>query len=306
MSRRGITDLVGILPIDKPAGLTSHDVVARVRQATGEGRIGHAGTLDPLATGLLVVLIGPFTRLEPYLSSAEKRYDATIAFGAETDTDDAEGSVVRTADVPPEVLDPAYAAKVLTSLLGPQLQVPPAYSAIKVAGQVAHRAARSGNALQLEPRAVRILAATLRKVDPLSRSWDVSLHVSKGTYVRALARDIGRACGTAAHLTALRRTASGSLTLKDARSLADVEDAAAEGHISALLADPLHALALPVIEGDPHALAVGGAMPRLLHVEGLPDGAAVAVTLDGRLAGVYRADGERFVPAVVLPTEGAR
>src|SRR5512140_2878132 len=134
MAKRGATDLAGILPVDKPAGMTSHDVVAQVRSATGEGRVGHAGTLDPMATGLLVVLVGPFTRLEPYLSQDEKSYLARIGFGTGTDTDDAEGTAVETAPVPECVLDPGFARSTLARVIGPSIQTPPAYSAIKVKG----------------------------------------------------------------------------------------------------------------------------------------------------------------------------
>src|SRR5665648_353727 len=140
-TRRGATDLSGILAVDKPSGITSHDVVAAVRRATGERRVGHAGTLDPVATGLLTILVGPATRLEPYLSGHDKTYVATIAFGTSTDTDDADGAVIQTVPVPGDVIDPDAASRLLASFTGEQLQVPPAYSAIKRGGQVAHRAA---------------------------------------------------------------------------------------------------------------------------------------------------------------------
>lgn len=301
--KRGATSLAGILLVDKPAGMTSHDVVAIVRRETGEGRVGHAGTLDPMATGLLVVLIGPFTRLEPFLSAARKSYDARIVFGSETDTDDAGGAMVRTADVPETIRDPAYARTMLAAALGPALQSPPAYSAIKVAGRVAHKAARAGEALELAPRPVEVFAAALTAVDPAMPSWDVAYTVSKGTYVRALARDLGRACGTAAHLGALRRTASGPLLLADACSLGDVAAAAEEGAIDRLFADPLVALGLPLHEADRESLANG----RSLAVGASnqeDDGALRAVTVDGALAGVYRACGERLVPVVVLTSGG--
>lgn len=299
MGRRGATTLAGILAIDKPAGMTSHDVVAQVRRATGEGRVGHAGTLDPAATGLLVVLVGPYTRLEPYLSGAAKDYDAVIAFGAETDTEDAEGEIVEVAPVPDELFESHRAQSALDALLGPQLQTPPAYSAIKVAGRVAHRAARAGEALTLAPRPIEVYAADLLALDPAARTWTVRFRVSKGTYVRSLARDLGRACGTAAHLAGLRRTRSGQLDLADAHSLDSVLQVAAQGRVTSLFADPLTALGLPVVEGDAPALAVGSALSCSL-APGLPAGAALAVTLEGRLAGVYRAGDGRLLPEVVL------
>lgn len=300
MSRRGATGLRGILLLDKPAGMTSHDVVARVRRATGEGRIGHAGTLDPAATGLLVVLVGPYTRLEPYLSAAVKRYDACVSFGAETDTDDAEGETLRSAAVPPDCLDEESARLVLSGLVGASLQTPPAFSAIKVGGRVSHRAARAGKPLHLEPRAIEVFEARLIDIDATEAAWHVAFTVSKGTYVRALARDIGRACGSAAHLSALRRTASGGLQLEDAHTLEEVEAASAGGRLDLLFTDPLCALGLPVAEGDARAVATGSAVPRPADLNAC-EGARVSVTAEGRLAGVYVVAGDRLVPAAVLP-----
>lgn len=299
MGRRGATDLVGILPVDKPGGMTSHDVVAQVRRATGEGRVGHAGTLDPSATGLLVVLVGRYTRLEPYLSGSVKAYEATIAFGTETDTDDADGEVTEVAEVRDSLFDSHIAQDALDALRGTSLQTPPAYSAIKVGGRVAHRAARAGEALKIAPREIEVSDAHLIGLDAAARTWTVRFRVSKGTYVRALARDLGRACGSAAHLAALRRTASGRLTLDDAHPLDDVLEIAAQGRINSLFADPLEVLGLPVVEGDAATLAVGGTL-RGPVAPVLPAGARVAVTVDGRLAGIYRAENEGGVPEVVL------
>ena len=291
--RRGLS---GILLVDKPAGLTSHDVVERVRRATGERRVGHAGTLDPMATGLLVVLVGPATRLAPYLTAAEKTYVARIAFGAETDTDDAEGTVTRTADVPGAILDAAAAQRELDALLGESQQVPPAYSAIKVDGKVAHRVARSGGEVELAPRAITVLRAELLGLDADSAAWDVDFLVSKGTYVRALARDLGRAVDSAAHLRALRRTSSGALALADAHPLQAIETAAASGELAALFADPVAALGLPTVEADAHAVMCG----RTLEA---PEGDAplVAVLADDTLVAVYRRDGDRLVADAVFP-----
>lgn len=302
MSNRGATALRGVLLVDKPTGMTSHDVVAQVRRATGEGRVGHAGTLDPAATGLLVVLIGPYTRLEPYLSRAEKRYEARIAFGWETDTDDAEGEVVHTAPTPDRCADADWAQGVLDRFLGPSLQTPPAYSAIKVGGKVAHRAARAGQPLELQPRPIEVLEATLLSATSDPCTWDVDFRVSKGTYVRSLARDVGRACESAAHLSALRRTASGPLSIKDAHRLDDVVSAAAEGHIGAMLADPLEALGLPVLD-TPRGITDQGRPVTLAQGSTYMQEEFVAVTSEGRLAGVYRVQGICLVPAVVLPAE---
>lgn len=302
--RRGATSLAGILLVDKPAGMTSHDVVAIVRRETGEGRVGHAGTLDPMATGLLVILIGPYTRLEPYLSAARKSYQARIVFGSETDTDDAEGAVVRETAVPAAVGGSQYARTMLAAAVGPALQAPPAYSAIKVAGRVAHKAARAGEALELAPRPIEVYSAVLTSVDPGTPSWDVAYRVSKGTYIRALARDLGRACGTAAHLGALRRTASGPLALADASTLDEVATASASGGIGRLFTDPLVALGLPVYEADPASLTDGRSLALDASHE-REDGALRAVTVAGALAGVYRVSAERLVPVVVLTGGGA-
>lgn len=302
MSRRGATSLTGILLVDKPTGMTSHDVVAAVRRATGEGRVGHAGTLDPMATGLLVVLVGPYTRLEPYLSAAEKSYVARIAFGAETDTDDAEGTVTRSADVPAGIFDPARARQLLTDSLGPSLQNPPSYSAIKVGGRIAHRAARAGEELKLEARPIEVFDAELMAVDPDAHTWEVRYRVSKGTYVRALARDLGRTAGTAAHLSGLRRTSSGALDLADAHSLDGIVAAGCDGRISALFTDPIAALGLPVIDLAPELLEHGRS-PEITGDPRPPAGSLVAVRCEGALAGIYRAAADRLAPAVVLPRE---
>lgn len=304
MSRRGATSLRGILPVDKPAGMTSHDVVARLRRATGEGRIGHAGTLDPDATGLLVMLIGPYTRLEPYLSSAQKSYEARISFGAETDTDDAAGEVVRSAAPPASCFDPIHASEVLESFLGPSLQMPPAYSAIKVDGRTAHRAARAGTALELEPRPIEVFEAVLQQIDPGLMTWEVAFRVSKGTYIRALARDIGRACGAAAHLSSLRRTASGPLDLTRALPLDEAISEIDAGRLSDLLVDPLVALGLPVVAAPAGSTRFGASLSADL-VPAADAAGLVAVSTSGRLSGIYRPTPSALTPVVVLPEDGA-
>lgn len=295
-AKRGATGLRGILLVDKPAGMTSHDVVARLRRATGERRIGHAGTLDPAATGLLVMLIGPFTRLEPYLSAAEKGYVARIAFGSETDTDDAEGAVVRESAVPPDVFTTETGEAALRALTGPSEQLPPAYSAIKVGGRTAHRVARAGGELELQPRPITVHRATLLAQDADEGTWDVDFLVSKGTYVRALARDLGRAMGTAAHLAGLRRTSSGPLTLDAAHTLEAAERAAGDGLLGELFADPLLALGLPTIPGDPVAVTAGRS------IVAPPDAAQrYAVVHEGTLLAIYGLRGTELRPEAVFP-----
>jgi len=311
-SRRGATGLSGLILIDKPAGMTSHDVVAAVRRATGEGRVGHAGTLDPMATGLLVVLVGPATRLEPYLSSATKAYDAEISFGTATDTDDAEGMVVEAAPVPEAIGDPAWAQRLLDGFLGDSEQVPPAYSAIKTDGRVAHRVMRAGGSVAPRPRPVRVDEARLLDIDAERMCWRVAFTVSKGTYIRSLARDIGLAAGTRAHLSALARTRSGPLDLTDALPLGDVESRLRDGSSHGpwadpviashgLWADPVIALGLPVVTVTPHDVADGRALPAD-RAPSLKDGESAAVVGGDpcRLLGVYRRRGDRLVPTAVL------
>ena len=301
MSRRGATDLAGILAIDKPGGMTSHDVVEAVRRATGERRVGHAGTLDPAATGLLVVLVGPATRLEPYISSAQKAYEAEIAFGISTDTDDAEGETLQTLPVPDDVFTEARAREILACFVGTSMQVPPAYAAIKVGGKKAYETARKGGELELAPRPVVVHEAVLRHAHRRERTWDVLFVVSKGTYVRALARDIGTSARTAAHLSALRRMRSGTLDLDThGHSLDDALAAAAENRLPELFADPLDALGIPVVEADPDLVRDGRPLPA--SAAGILDqGTLVAVAQDGRLLGVYRVTAEALVATTVIP-----
>ena len=206
-----------MLLVDKPAGPTSHDVVAVVRRALGERRIGHAGTLDPFATGLLVLLVGRATRLLPYIDAEPKEYEATVRFGAETDTDDLTGTVVSTAPLPGrDAVENAIA-----KLTGEILQLPPAYSAKKVGGRRAYAAARKG-------QVVALVAAPVSVYRWEVRAWredeiDVTITCGAGTYVRSLARDVGRLAGSGAHLTALRRSRSGPFTVADAFTLDSVK-----------------------------------------------------------------------------------
>lgn len=299
--KRGATGLSGVLLIDKPAGYTSHDVVARIRRATGEGRIGHAGTLDPMATGLMVVLVGSATRLEPFFSGQNKSYDAKIAFGCATDTDDAEGEVVRTAAIPDAVNDAAHAQAVLDGLRGDSMQLPPAYSAIKVDGKTAHRAARAGAPIELAARPITVNVATLRSIDSDPVRWDVRFAVSKGTYIRSLARDIGERVDSAAHLSALRRTASGAFGIHQAVALDDAVAIAATGSIATLWVDPVCALDMDVLTVEPHVAADGRPLDRLLaphaaHGELL----AVCSAAEPLLLGVYRVQSNRIVPQVIF------
>ena len=285
-ARRGATDLSGVLAVDKPDGMTSHDVVAAVRAATGERRVGHAGTLDPLATGLLLVLVGPATRLERYLSGHDKRYEARIAFGTATDTLDADGTVTSTADVPDGLFEPECAKAILAGFIGPQLQAPPVYSAIKIDGVPSHRRARAGEERALAERDIVVYEARLVVVDPVARTWDVAFHVSKGTYVRSLARDIGLAAGTVGHLAALRRTAIGSCDVTEALTLDEVSALGRSGELATRFVDPAELLGMPILSVSPRQIADGRPIDSP-HADPAAD-AAFALADDDRLYAVYR------------------
>lgn len=203
----------GLLLVDKPAGITSHDVVDVARRAYGERSIGHLGTLDPFATGLLVLLLGRATRLASFIDNEPKVYNATICFGEETDTGDPSGDVIRTAALPSRqaILD------ALPLLTGDIRQVPPEFSAKKVAGAPAYRAARAGEPVVLAPAPVAVHEWRIASLT--HNELAVSIACGGGTYIRALARDLGRACGSAAHLTSLRRIRSGEFDVADAATV---------------------------------------------------------------------------------------
>jgi tRNA pseudouridine55 synthase len=216
----------GLVIVDKPGGLTSHDVVARIRRLAGTRRVGHAGTLDPMATGVLVVGVEKATRLLGYLTLTEKQYDATIRLGQSTSTDDAEGELTKTAsakDVSAAVLSQAEINKAIAKLTGEIQQVPPAVSAIKVDGQRAYKLTRAGSAPELKPRPVTVYEFTVTAIRPVGDSdlldVDATVRCSSGTYIRALARDLGHKLGTGGHLTALRRTRVGEYGLDTAKTL---------------------------------------------------------------------------------------
>lgn len=303
----------GLLVVDKPSGWTSHDVVGRCRRLAGTRKVGHAGTLDPMATGVLVVGVGRATRLLTYVVGADKAYDATIRLGLATTTDDAEGEVTATAGVgdgvPGEDL-----ARAVAALTGDIRQVPTTVSAIKVDGKRAYARARAGEDVVLQARPV-----TVSRFDVLATSAattadgvavldvDVSVVVSSGTYVRALARDLGAALGTGGHLTALRRTRVGGYDLAGARTLEQLEaQADADGVLATLpLADAARAT-FPVrdlTEDEARALGYGQWVPEsgergTVAAIG-PDGALVALLEDTRRRGEALAK-----PVLVLAPAG--
>ena len=213
----------GLVIVDKPAGWTSHDVVARARRLTGTPKVGHAGTLDPMATGVLVLGVGRATRLLGHLQLADKAYDATIRLGESTVTDDAEGDIVTTSDASHLTDEQIRAA--MQPLTGEIHQVPSAVSAIKVDGKRAYARVRAGEDVQLEARPATVPVFEARHVRFVGAVADIEVHVecSTGTYVRALARDLGASLGVGGHLAMLRRTRVGGFTLDDAQTLEQLE-----------------------------------------------------------------------------------
>ncbi len=210
----------GVLVVDKPVGLTSHDVVQIIRRGTNIRRAGHTGTLDPRASGVLVVLIGPAVRLSEYVSASDKRYQATIHLGSTTDTFDAEGRI--TSSAPVENITEEQFEAALQKFIGEIQQIPPPYSAIKIQGRKAYEMAREGEEVELEPRTIHVYSLELLEWDPPEAVIDV--FCSSGTYVRSLANDLGTALGCGAHLVGLRRTKSGRFTLRDAVSLRRLQE----------------------------------------------------------------------------------
>jgi tRNA pseudouridine55 synthase len=222
--------LPGLLLVDKPGGMTSHDVVARARQVLSVRRVGHAGTLDPIATGLLVLGVGAATRLLGYVGGHDKTYEATIRLGQSTVTDDREGEVVATTSA--AHLDDDAVAAALAAQTGPLLQVPSSVSAVKVAGRRSYDRVRAGEEVVLEPRAVTVHRLDVHRVThPTADLVDVEVTVActAGTYVRAIARDAGAALGVGGHLTALRRTASGPFSVAGAAPVEEAGQALAAG-----------------------------------------------------------------------------
>ncbi len=282
----------GLLLVDKPAGVTSHDVVLAARRAFGESRIGHAGTLDPFATGLLVLLLGRATRLLPYLDGVPKEYEATLTLGRETETDDLEGATVREASPPAD----AAIAEAIAQLTGALEQIPPAYSAKRVGGRRAYEAARAGETLELAPSLVTVFG--WRDVVRDGATLHAVIACGGGTYIRALARDLGRLTGSAAHLAALRRVRSGPFRVVDAVSL----EALRAGR--AALRPALDAL--PTI---PHVMLDGDDAERVLRGMTVPRGAdapraALVDSRSGVLVALAEADGVCWQPRVVMRKVG--
>jgi tRNA pseudouridine55 synthase len=298
----------GVLVVAKPAGPTSHDVVALVRRLAATRRIGHGGTLDPFASGVLPLFLGGATRLVEYHLAEDKSYRATVCFGATSTTDDLDGELT---PVEGQTLTRAAVESALQEFVGPQLQQPPTYSAIQIGGRRAYAMARAGEAVVLPPRQVEIKRLDLIEWDdrdPERPIAVVELTCSAGTYVRALARDLGARLASGAYLGALVRTGSGPFTLDRARSLHEVRDAAAasgpDGIRELLLPSDTGLEALPAISltSDEIADANQGRFVRpTVGLRDAPDGAPLRL-LDGAgaIVGMGRRDGARIAPTKIL------
>lgn len=244
----------GVLLVDKPAGISSHDVVVKARRALDTRRIGHAGTLDPMATGLLVLAVGEGCKLLRYLALDDKRYDATIRLGSQTDTLDAHGTVIETAPVP-AALGLTQVRAAAAAFVGEIVQRVPEISAVKQGGVALHARVRRGEAVSAPERRVRVHAIEVRAVD--ADEIELGVHSGKGFYVRALARDLARALGTVGHLTALRRLQSGGFSIEQAAPFAELSaaasrDVAAQAALALRLLPIRDALApVPTLELDP-------------------------------------------------------
>jgi tRNA pseudouridine55 synthase len=237
----------GVLVVDKPVGLTSHDIVQIIRRGTGIRRAGHTGTLDPRASGVLVILIGPAVRLSEFVSASDKRYQATIRLGNSTDTYDGEGRITNTASA--DHITEEQFNDILQTFVGEMEQVPPPYSAVKVKGRKAYEMAREGEEVELQPRIVHVYSLEILEWDAPEVVIDV--YCSSGTYVRSLANDLGKALGTGAYLVGLRRTKSGRFSLRDAVPMRRLQEAFDAGNWYRFLIPAAEALAdWPAVELD--------------------------------------------------------
>jgi tRNA pseudouridine55 synthase len=277
----------GVLLIDKPSGITSHDAVALVRRTLGVRKVGHAGTLDPMATGLLLMGVGRATRLLRFLGDLPKEYEGTGVLGVETDTLDADGEVTRDDPAAAAVVTDAALRSAMASLVGEIEQTPPAYSAVKVEGERLYKAARRGEAPDVPTRTVRVDAFDLGSF--ATPAFTFVVRCSGGTYVRSMVRDVGVSLGCGAHLSGLRRTATGPFRVEDARPPHD------PGTPLAPVAAVEH---LPFVDlSDEEAVAASHG--RILGPSGVPGPFRVHAP-DGTLVGIYRDDGAKAVPELIL------
>lgn len=286
--------LNGILVVDKPQGWTSHDCIGKLRGITKQKRIGHIGTLDPLATGVLVLLLGSATRLSDALMSDDKVYEVRIKLGESTDTDDSEGETLQALEVPSEYLSVDYARQTLETFVGAQLQKPPLYSSLKVEGKIAHREARRGRDIEPALRPIEIYSISHITTDSDTQTWSFKVHSSKGTYIRALARDIGEKLKVGAHVVELRRVQSGAFSIDAAQSIAELEGLSLAELSSKLY--PIDTLFdADIVIDDYHARTGRG-----LNFKSDKD-SITAYSADGRLLGLYeKKDGQHFAAKTIF------
>jgi tRNA pseudouridine55 synthase len=293
----------GLLIVDKPAGWTSHDVVAKLRKLVGTKRVGHAGTLDPMATGVLVVGVEKATRLLGYLALTEKEYSATIRLGQTTDTDDADGEIIH--HVPVRDIGEAELLHAIAGLTGQISQVPPGVSAIKVDGRRSYQLARAGAAPELAARTVIVRDFALAGIRPAGDVLDVDVHVtcSSGTYIRALARDLGAGLGVGGHLTALRRTRVGPYLASQARTLDQLATSAdGAGGVDVLPIAAAAAAAFPrrdLTDAEARAIGHGARLP----ATGTGDTPVAAFSADGSLVALLADEGGQARSLAVFATE---
>ena len=294
--------MLGVVNLDKPVGPTSHDMVGLLRRLTGVRRVGHAGTLDPLASGVLPILVGAATRFSEELTGGPKRYEAVIRFGARSATDDAEGPVTV---VDAELPDEAAVRAGLRTFVGSFEQRPPTYSARKLAGRTAHRAARAGEPMDLPPRLVTVASLELIELVHGEGTLDarVDLRCGAGTYVRSIARDVGELLGCGGYLAGLRRTEAAGLAVADAVTPAALEELAAAGRLGDALLGVGDLLPLQRVDLD------GDDARRFRHgstlaADAMPNG-RVAVFASGTLLGVGHVTAGTLQPDKVVPLEAA-
>jgi tRNA pseudouridine55 synthase len=282
----------GLVVVDKQAGMTSHDVVARVRRLAGTRKVGHAGTLDPMATGVLVLGLNRATRLLGHLTLTDKTYAATIRLGVSTTTDDAEGEV--TGTTPTDALTDEAVRKALAAFVGQIDQVPSAVSAIKIAGKRAYARVRDGEVVELPARQVTIhsLDVVSTSLDGASAEVEIEVHCSSGTYIRAIARDLGEELGVGGHLTALRRTAVGPFGIDNAHTL----DQLAEAFTMTPISEAVRAWFPAYDVDDAGAAAVRVGRPLDLPLEVLTG----VFAPDGTFLALYEPHGETARPVAVF------
>jgi tRNA pseudouridine55 synthase len=287
----------GVLLVDKPVGPTSHDIVGLARRGLKTRRVGHTGTLDPFASGLLVLCVGPATRLSSWLTHLDKVYEATVHFGVETTTLDPEGEVTARDEPGAQRLAEAQVAEILVAFEGKQQQVPPAYSAKKISGEAAHRRVRRGEVVELPPVPIEVVALQLLAWQ--APRLEVRVHCSSGTYIRALARDFGKAAGCGAHLEHLRRLRVGAFAVGDAVQVDDLSTVSAGDWVSPL--DALTRTGMAAIEID-DADVVRITQGQAIEVAGVAPSADAWVALGqrGQLVAIAQPDGPLLKPRKVF------